>query len=159
MFGHDICWKGRLYTFSTFSAFTIHNSVSLWVKITRRPNSLGRPSLCFARKQGSSFATGCDVINRWIIVTRNFAKSWAPPWSSPKFLHRNHCHTVRQRLDSKYARILNLKFSNVKVYNFSALLEIRTKNCHCVRRCLSTIIHSFIQTLLLIWKKKIHPEF
>ena len=76
-----------------------------------------------------------------------------PCLSSPKFLHRNHCHTVRQRLDSKYARILNLKFSNVKVYNFSALLEIRTKNCHCVRRCLSTIIHSFIQTLLLIWKK------
>ena len=49
-FGHDICLKGRLYTFSTFSAFRIHNSVSLywWVKITRKPNSIGRTSWCFA---------------------------------------------------------------------------------------------------------------
>ena len=83
MFGHDICLKGRLYTFLTFSAFKIHNSVSLWVKITRKPNSIGRPSLCLARKQSSKSATGCDVINRWIIGTRNFAKSWAPPCTNP----------------------------------------------------------------------------
>ena len=44
LFGHDICLKGRLYTFSTFSAFKIHHSVSLWVKITKKPNSIGRPS-------------------------------------------------------------------------------------------------------------------
>ena len=79
MFGHDICLKGRLDTFSTFSVFKIHNSVSLWVKITKKPNSTGRPSLCLARKQRSNSETGCDVINRWIIGTRNFAKSWAPP--------------------------------------------------------------------------------
>ena len=85
MFGHDICLKGRLYTFLIFSAFKIHNSVSLWVKITRKPNNLGRPSLCFARKQNSNFVTGCDVINRWIIGTRNIAKSWAPPWIIPNF--------------------------------------------------------------------------
>ena len=48
MFGHDICLKGRLDTFSTFSAFKIHNSVSLWVKITKKPNSIGRPSWCSA---------------------------------------------------------------------------------------------------------------
>ena len=41
--------SGRLYTFSTFSAFKIHNSVSLWVKITKKPSSIGRPSWCFAR--------------------------------------------------------------------------------------------------------------
>ena len=40
LFGHEIGLKGRLYTFSTFSAFRIHNSVSLWVKITRKPNSV-----------------------------------------------------------------------------------------------------------------------
>ena len=79
MFGHDICLKGRLYTFLIFSEFKIHNSISLWVKITRKPNSIGHPSLCFARKQSSNSATGCDVINRWLIGTRNFAKSWAPP--------------------------------------------------------------------------------
>ena len=44
LFGHGICLKGRLYTFSTFCAFKIYNSVSLWVKITRKPNSIGRPS-------------------------------------------------------------------------------------------------------------------
>ena len=71
MFGHDICLKGRLDTFSTFSAFKIHNSVSLWVKITRKPNSIGRPFLCLARKQSRNSATGCDVINRWIIDIRN----------------------------------------------------------------------------------------
>ena len=80
MFGHDSCFNGRLDTFSRFSAFKIHNSVSLWVETTRKPNGIGRPSLCFARKQSSNSATGCDVINRWIIGTRNFAKSWAPPW-------------------------------------------------------------------------------
>ena len=85
MFRHDICLKGRLYTFLIFSAFKIHNSVSLWVKITRKPNSIWRPSLCFARKQSSNPATGCDVINRWIIGTRNFAKSWAPP--GPSLVH------------------------------------------------------------------------
>ena len=37
LFGHDIRLKGRLDTFSTFSALEIHNSVSLWVKITRKP--------------------------------------------------------------------------------------------------------------------------
>ena len=83
MFGHDICLKGRLDTFSTFSAFKIHNSVSLLVKITKKPNSIGRPSWCFAPKQSSNFATGCDVINRWIIGTRNkyraLLESWAPP--------------------------------------------------------------------------------
>ena len=68
---HEICLKGRLYTFSTFSAFKKHNSVSLWVKITKKPNGIGRPSWCLARKQSSNFATGCDVINRWIIGTRN----------------------------------------------------------------------------------------
>ena len=83
MFGHDICLKGRLYTVLIFSAFKIHNSVSLWVKITRKPSNLGRPSLCFARKQSSNIATGCDVINRWIIGTRNFAKSWPPPCWNP----------------------------------------------------------------------------
>ena len=31
-------WKAG-YTFSTFSVFKIHNSVSLWVKITRKLNS------------------------------------------------------------------------------------------------------------------------
>ena len=71
MFGHDIRLKGRLDTFSTFSAFKIHNSVSLWVKITRKPNSIGRPSLYLARKQSRNSATGCDVINRWIIDIRN----------------------------------------------------------------------------------------
>ena len=49
---------------------------SLW------PNSIGHPSWCFARKQSSNFATGCDVINRWIIVIRNkyqaLLKSWTP---------------------------------------------------------------------------------
>ena len=85
MFGHDICLKGRLDTFSTFSVFKIHNSVSLWVKITKKPNSTGRPSLCLARKQSSNCETGCGVINRWIIGTRNFAKSWAPPWPSLQF--------------------------------------------------------------------------
>ena len=78
LFGHEIGLKGRLYTFSTFSAFKTHNSVSLWVKITRKPNSIGRPSLCLARKQISNSATGCDVINRWIIDIRNFAKSRVP---------------------------------------------------------------------------------
>ena len=78
LFGHEIGLKGRLYTFSTFSAFKIHNSVSLWGKITRKPNSIGRPSLCLARKQISNSATGCDVINRWIIDIRNFAKSRVP---------------------------------------------------------------------------------
>ena len=86
MFGHDICFNGRLDTFLIFSAFKIDNSVSLWVNITRKPNNIGRPSLCFARKQSSNAATGCDVINRWIIGTRNFAKSWAPPWSQPREL-------------------------------------------------------------------------
>ena len=71
--------KGRLYTFSIFLAFKIHNSVSMWVKITKKPNGIERPSWCFARKQSSNFETGCDVINRWIIGTRNFAKSWGPP--------------------------------------------------------------------------------
>ena len=51
MFGHDIYLTGRLDTFSTFSAFKIHNSVSLWVKITRKPSSIGCPSLCLERKQ------------------------------------------------------------------------------------------------------------
>ena len=89
MFGHEICLKGRLDTFSRFSAFKIHNSVSLWVKITRKPNGIGRPSWCFARKQSSNSATGCDFINRWIIGTRNkyratgphraLLESWDPP--------------------------------------------------------------------------------
>ena len=75
--------KGRLDTFSRFSAFKIHNSVSLWVKKTRKPNGIGHTSWCFARKQSSNSATGCDVINRWIIGTRNkyraLLESWAPP--------------------------------------------------------------------------------
>ena len=83
MFSHDFCLKGRLYTFSTFSAFKIHNSVSLWVKITKKPNTIGRPSLCFAPKQSSNFATECDVINRWIIGIRNkyqeLLESYHPP--------------------------------------------------------------------------------
>ena len=83
MFGHDIRLKGRLDTFSTFSAFKIHNSVSLWVKITRKPNSIGRPSLCLARKQSRNSATGCDFINRWIIDIRNkyqaLLESFPPP--------------------------------------------------------------------------------
>ena len=32
----------------------------------------------FTQKQSRNSATGCDVINRWIIVIRNFAKSWPP---------------------------------------------------------------------------------
>ena len=32
--------KGLRYTFSTFLAFKIHNSVSLWVKIRKKPNSI-----------------------------------------------------------------------------------------------------------------------
>ena len=88
MFGHEICLKGRLDTFSRFSAFKIHNSVSLWVKITRKPNGMGRPSWCITRKQSSNSATGCDVINQWIIGTRNkyraLLESWAPPaWFEP----------------------------------------------------------------------------
>ena len=35
--------------------------------------------LFHSSRQSSNSATGCDVINRWIIGTRNFAKSWAPP--------------------------------------------------------------------------------
>ena len=93
MFGHDICFNGRLDTFLIFSAFKIHNSVSLWVKITRKPNSIGRPSLCFARKQSSNSATGCDVINRWIIGTRNFAKSFpSQPPPPPGLGKRNFLH-------------------------------------------------------------------
>ena len=81
LFGHDICLKGRLDTFSTFSAFKIHNSVSLWVKITKKPNGIGRPSWCSAPKQSSNSATGCDVINRWIIGIRYQAplESCPPP--------------------------------------------------------------------------------
>ena len=59
MFSHDISLKGRLYTFSTFSAFKIHNSLCLAVgeNMTRKPNSILRPSLCFAPEQSSNFAT------------------------------------------------------------------------------------------------------
>ena len=34
------------------------------------------------------------------------------------FIHGNHCYTVRQRLHVERARILNLGFLRVKVYNF-----------------------------------------
>jgi len=35
------------------------------------------------------------------------------------FIHGNHCYTVRQRLGSEHARILNLGFSSVNgVWNF-----------------------------------------
>ena len=37
------------------------------------------------------------------------------------FIHGNHCYTVRQRLDSEHARILNLGCLRVKVYNFFCL--------------------------------------
>ena len=79
MFDHDICLIGRLDTFSTFSAFKMHNSVSLLVKIMKKTNSIGRPSWCFARKQSSNSATGCDVINRWIIGIRDKYQAAAVP--------------------------------------------------------------------------------
>ena len=116
LFGHDISLKGRLYTFSTFSAFKIHNSVSLWVKITKKPNSIGRPPWCFATKQSSNFATGCDVINRWIIGTRNkyraLLESWAPPLCPAerklKKLSWKFSNSYFQELEQKYGNKFHL---------------------------------------------------
>ena len=75
-FGHDICLKGRLYTFSTFSAFRIHNSVSLywWMKITRKPNSIGRPSWCFAPQLWCALACATRVMAPTPLSPH-------PPWS------------------------------------------------------------------------------
>ena len=44
------------------------------------------------------------------------------------FIHGNHCYTVRQRLDSEYARILNLGLLRVKVYNFCLNLSEKAVN-------------------------------
>ena len=62
MFGRDICLKGRLYTFLIFSAFKIHNSISLWVKITKKPNSIGHPSWCYAPQLGCALACATGVM-------------------------------------------------------------------------------------------------
>ena len=37
------------------------------------------------------------------------------------FIHGNQCYTVGKRLGSEHARILNLGFLRVKVYNFYSL--------------------------------------
>ena len=55
---------------------------------TWKPNCIGRPFECFAPKQSSNFATGCDVINRWIISIQNkyqalLSSSRAPPPPPP----------------------------------------------------------------------------
>ena len=81
LFGHKICLKSRLHTFSPFSAFKIHYSVSLWVKITKKPTTRQLASgvhLGASRQnRDSNSATGCDVINRWIMGK----------WSSPLDTH------------------------------------------------------------------------
>ena len=71
--------RPAIYLLNILGIEDIRNSVSLWVKITRKPSSIGRPFWCFAAKQSSNSVTGCDVINRWIIGIRNFAKSCPPP--------------------------------------------------------------------------------
>ena len=37
------------------------------------------------------------------------------------FIHGNQCYTVGKRLGAEHARILNLGFLRVKVYNFYSL--------------------------------------
>ena len=39
-------------------------------------------------------------------------------FSCSLFIHGKHCYTVRQRLHSEHARILNLGLLRVEVYNF-----------------------------------------
>ena len=80
-------------------------SINMWVKITKKPNSIGRPSWCIAPKHSSNFATGCDVINRWITGIRNkcqalFESCNSPSWfyilvTSRKVSRRASCKALR----------------------------------------------------------------
>ena len=73
------------------------------------------------------------------------------------FIHGNHCHTVRQRLDSEQARILYLGFLRVKVYNFLCL-NLGEKAINVQGRCKSSIIRCFVHSLSLIWAEKIQAK-
>ena len=52
---------------------------------TWKPNSIGRPFRCFAPKQSSNFATGCDLIDRWIIGIRNRYQALLSSSRAPRF--------------------------------------------------------------------------
>ena len=68
-------------------------------KITKKPNSIRRPSWWFAQKQSRNSATGCDVINRWIIVIR-ILQTRAPPATRPTSLIQKNVR-LRKMMDSK----------------------------------------------------------
>ena len=73
------------------------------------------------------------------------------------FIHGNQCYTVGQRLGSEHARILNLGFLRVKVYNFYSL-NLGEKAVNVYGRCASSIIRCFIHSLSLIWTRKIQTK-
>ena len=156
MFGHEICLKGRLDTFSRFSAFKIHNSVSLWVKITRKPNGIGRPSWCFARKQSSNSATGCDVINRWIIGTRNKYRALLESWAPPPGLLLAKGNYSNEDNDG-----------NENVIKATALLEKKKQICTCIklfctilcRPCTTTTLKCLISRFLEDVNKRLRIFF
>ena len=74
------------------------------------------------------------------------------------FIHGNHCYTVRQRLHVERARILNLGFLRVKVYNFF-FLNLDKKSYQCVRGM--CIFHNplFYTKFVAYLDKKIQTEF
>ena len=65
---HWCHWYHRLVTSGQYSRYNIPLACGC---NTWKPNSIGRPFRCFAPKQSSNFATGCDVINRRIIGIQN----------------------------------------------------------------------------------------
>ena len=74
--------------------------------------------------------------------------------SSLLLIHGDHCHTEEQRLHLEGARVLNLRFSIAKVYNFYCSNFDKYRNLE-KGRLVSSIIRSLIRRLLLISLKKL----